>query len=460
LDAITPRSSRTRWRRLIERLGTLALSIVLALIVWLIAINQQDPLIQGEYSERVPVTVRGLGEGLQPVQDLSKETVRVVLRAPRSSWDNLTLDDFIAYIDLTGLDQGVHDVDVHAEVVDPRVDILTVTRPELRVQLDRTAEKEVPVRVDVMDSTAFGFDWQPPLVTPMTVTVRGPETQVSQASVAVAEVFLRNAKNQVERTEPLVAQNAQEQPVPRVEVSPAEARIIVPVEEWPGRKEVAVRVNLEGQPAPGYRLSTVRVNPSTVVLLGNADVLAAVPGFVETEPVALAGATSEIQRRLQLRVPDGVTVLEGRIVDVTASITPIQGGATIRQEPVIQGLDAGLEDAVAIDTLDVILSGPLPLLESLGADDVFVILDLTGLLPGNHTVTPRVVAPTEIQAEGVIPERVEVVISIRSTPEAATATETATITATVTVTETVAVTATLNSEQPAATAEPLGGDTP
>ncbi len=130
MDAITPRSSRTRWRRLIERLGTLALSIVLALIVWLIAINQQDPLVQGEYSERVPVTVRGLGQGLQPVQDLSKETVRVVLRAPRSSWDNLTLDDFIAYIDLTGLDQGVHDVDVHAEVVDPRVDILTVTWPE------------------------------------------------------------------------------------------------------------------------------------------------------------------------------------------------------------------------------------------------------------------------------------------------------------------------------------------
>ncbi len=234
----------------------------------------------------------------------------------------------------------------------------------------------------------------------------------------------------------------------------------MPVEEWPGRKEVAVRVNLEGQPAPGYRLSTVRVNPSTVVLLGNADVLAAVPGLSRRAGCARRRNQRDRARLQLLRVPDGVTVLEGRIVDVTASITPIQGGATIRQEPVIQGLDAGLEAAVAIDTLDVILSGPLPLLESLGADDVFVILDLTGLLPGNHTVTPRVVAPTEIQAEGVIPERVEVVISIRSTPEAATATETATITATVTVTETVAVTATLNSEQPAATAEPLGGDTP
>ncbi len=458
MDAITPRSSRTRWRRLIEQLGTLALSIVLALIVWLIAINQQDPLIQGEYSERVPVTVRGLGDGLQPVQDLSKETVRVVLRAPRSSWDNLTLDDFYAYINLAGLSQGVHDVDVTVEVVDPRVDILTVTRPELRVQIDRVAQKEVPVRVDVMDSTAFGFDWQTPLVTPMTVTVRGPETQVTQVSVAVAEVYLRNAKNQVERTQTLVAQNAQEQPVQRVEMSPPEARIIVPVEEWPGRKEVAVRVNLEGQPAPGYRLSTVRVNPSTVVLLGSADVLAAVPGFVETEPVALAGATNEIQRRLQLRVPEGVTVLEGRTVDVTASITPIQGGATIRQAPVIQGLDAGLEANVALDTLDVILSGPLPLLESLGADDVFVILDLTGLLPGNHTVTPRVVAPTEIRAEGVIPERVEVVITVRSTPDADAGLRPP---ATPTVTPAATITATLNSAQPAAaTAEPSGGDTP
>lgn len=457
VDAVTPRTSRTRWRRLIEQLGTLALSVVLALVVWLIAITQQDPLIQGEYGERIPVVVRGLPDGLMPVQDLSKESVRVVLRAPKSSWDNLTVDDFTAFINLAGLDEGVHDVDVTVEVVDPRADILSAARPELRVQLDRVAEKDVPVRVDVMDTTAFGYDWQPPLVTPMTVTVRGPQTQVDQVSAATAEVFLRNAKNQVERTETLVAQNAQEQPVQRVELSPAEVRVIVPVEEWPGRKEVAVRVNLDGQPAPGYRLSTVRVNPSTVVLLGNAEVLAGVPGFVETEPVALADATSEIQRRLRLRVPEDVTVLEGDTVDVTATITPIEGGATIRQAPVIQGLDAGLEANVAIDTLDVILSGPLPLLESLGADDVFVILDLTGLLPGNHTVTPRVVAPTEIRTQGVIPERVEVVITVKSVPgEEPDLRPPVTPQATPTETSTAAPAET----EPAATAQPPDGQLP
>jgi YbbR domain-containing protein len=170
-------------------------------------------------------------------------------------------------------------------------------------------------------------------------------------------------------------------------------------------------VSLEGQPAAGYRLSSVRVNPSTVVLLGNADVLTAVPGFVETESIDLAGATSEIQQRLNLMVPEDVTILEGDAVDVTVSITAIEGGTTVRQEPVIQGTGAGMEATVALDTVEVILSGPLPLLESLSADDVFVILDLTGLLPGVHTVAPRVIVPDQIRSEGVIPQQVEVVIT-------------------------------------------------
>jgi YbbR domain-containing protein len=415
LDTFANRTARTRWRRLAEQLNTLALSVLLGLIVWLIAINQENPILQAEFEERLPVTVRGLGENLQPVQDLSNETVRVVLRAPQNSWSNLDVADFNAYIDLAGLQDGVHEVPVEVEVVDPTVEIMDIQRPALRVQLDQVISKTVPVRVEIMDSTAFGYDWQPPLLEPVTATVQGPETQVNQVALAEAEIYLRNAKSQVERTQPIVAQNSQGQVVPRVGVEPGVVRVVVPVEQWPGRKEVAVRVNLVGQPTAGYRLSSVRVNPSTVVLLGSTEELAAVPGFVETEPVSLTGATSEIQRSLQLRVPENLTVLEGNTVDMTASITPIEGGTTVRQPPVIQGLGAGLEALVALDTVDVILTGPLPLLESLGPDDIFVMLDLTGLLPGNHIVVPRVVVPTGIRAEGVLPESVEVVIT--ATPQ-------------------------------------------
>ncbi len=418
LDTLTRRSTRTRWRRFIEQLNTLILSILLGIIVWVIAINQENPIVQQTYGERLPVTVRGLPGNLMPVQDLSRETVQVVLQAPRESWDNLEPSDFTAYIDLSGLGPGVHDVEVQVDVVDPRVRVISIQRPALRVQLDQVISKQVPVRVDIVDTTAFGYEWQLPVVQPMTVTVMGPETQVAQVTTTRAEVSLGNAKSQVERNETVTPINAEGQVVPRVTVTPEIVHVVVPVEQWPGRKEVAVRVNLTGQPAAGYRLSSVRVNPSTVVLLGSADVLAQVPGFVSTEPVSLTNATGEIQERVQVIIPQGATVLEGTAVDVTASITPIEGGTTVVQQPVVQGLGPGLEANVALETVDVILSGPLPLLEALGPDDVFVILDLTGLLAGNHIVTPRVVVPTGIRAEGVLPQTVEVIITSKKTPEA------------------------------------------
>jgi len=193
--------------------GTLLLSLVLALVIWLIAVNQENPLIKDQFGETIPVTIVGLGEGLQPVQDLSKENVTLELRAPRTSWESMKSDDFRAVLDLTGLGPGEHDVAVKVTRRDPQVSVLGVQRPELTVILDRLVEKEVPVQVEIMDGTAYGYDWQAPIYTPVTVTVSGPESQVQQVSKARAEIFLRSAKSQVERTQTLVAVDGQNRPI-------------------------------------------------------------------------------------------------------------------------------------------------------------------------------------------------------------------------------------------------------
>jgi YbbR domain-containing protein len=396
---------------LIPDIATLLLSIVLALAVWWIAIDQENPLVMQDFGERVPVSVLGLGEDLVIVEDLSSEAVRLRLRAPRNSWQDLTLSDFRATIDLTNLGPGQHDIPVQVKSLDPQVGILDIQRPQLRVTLDTLAAKEVPVQVEIMDSTAFGYDAQPAVYRPLTVTVSGPASQVQQVVRARAEVFLRGAKNQVERMEVVTPVNAQEEAVTRVTAEPTQIQVVVPVEQWPGRKEVAVRVKLEGGPADGYRLSSVKVEPTTVVLQGDTEVLAKVPGYVETEPLNLDGATADVRLRLQLLLPDGVTSFDGDTVVATAGITPIEGGVTISQPLVQQGLGPGLRAQSALDSVDVILSGPLPLLDSLSQDDVFAILDLSGLITGTHTLQPRVVLPDGITLNSVIPAMVEVVIT-------------------------------------------------
>ena len=254
--------------------------------------------------------------------------------------------------------------------------------------------------------------WRP-IVNPMTMTVTGPASQVQQVVKARTEVYLRNAKSQIEHTLAVTPVDAQGRAVAGITIEPAMVQVVVPVEQWPGRKEVAVRVKLAGGPADGYRLSTVKVEPSTVVLEGDSNVLGAVPGYVETEPLSLDGATGEVRKRLKLLLPEGVTSFDGDSVMGTANVAPIEGGITMSQPLVQQGLGQGLLAESALRDVDVILSGPIPLLESLSSDDLFVILDLTGLVSGTHAVTPKIVLPDGIKQEGVIPGTVEVVIGPR-----------------------------------------------
>lgn len=407
-----------RLRGYLEQLGTVALSVALAVVIWLIAVSQENPVVTQDFRERIPVTVRGLDTQLQSVQDLGNETVRVRLRAPQAAWDDLEAADLSAAVDLAGYDVGTHDVPITVDVNDPRVTVLGISPPSLRIQLDPFASKVMTVTAQVLDAPAFGYDWLTPVVTPPTITVEGPATQVDLVTQLVAPLYLLNAKSQVERTVDVRPQNRQNQEVTGVDLSTNFAHVVVPVEQWPGRKEVAVRINLVGQPAAGYRLSTVRAEPSTVVLQGQAELLASVPGYIETEPLTIEGATSDVRQRLNLVVPSGVTVFDGGNVQAVVSVTSIEGGATVTVRPIVQGLGPDLEATVSPETVDVILSGPIPLLDSLNADDMFVILDLSGLLPGTHVVTPRVVLPEGIRQEGVLPETVEVVITAPAvTPE-------------------------------------------
>ena len=180
----------------------------------------------------------------------------------------------------------------------------------------------------------------------MTVTVRGPETQVARVTAAKTELFLRNAKSQVERTQAILPQNAQGQTVGQVDLDAGDCTFrrargsMARAQGSSGARRASI-----GQPAAGYRLSAVRVDPSTVVLLGDADLLDATPGYIETGPLALNNATSDIQSRLELLVPNGVNVLEGNLVDVDgASIaSPLAVRTDDRRAPVYRASGRGLE---------------------------------------------------------------------------------------------------------------------
>ena len=404
-----------RYGRSMKPTTTLLLSVLLAFVVWFIAIDQENPMIRQEFEEPILIELRNMGPGLQSLQDLTNRTAMLTLRAPQRTLESLHVDDFSAVIDLANLTAGSHEVEVVVTALNPDVEVIALEPRQLRIQLEPVISRFVPVEVEVMDSPAIGYEWQEPLAEPAEVEISGPRTLVSQVRSVIATVFLRSAKSQVEQVRPLIARSAQNLAVERVEIEPGSARIVVPVVQPPGRKEVVVRADVQGLPSPNYRLTGVSVEPQTVVLSGSPSALREVPGFVETTPLLIEGAIDDVRERLALILPENVSTLQDSVL-VTVGVAPLESSLTVTRHPVIQGAGDDMRITVSLEEVEVIVSGPLPRLELLGPDEVRVLLDLTGLLPGSHLVEPTVVVPEGIVEQGVIPEAIEVLVESLITP--------------------------------------------
>ena len=112
---------------------------------------------------------------------------------------------------------------------------------------------------------------------------------------------------------------------------------------------------------------------------------------------------------------------------IQAGVSPIESSVTLAGEKIdIIGLENGLTAVVSPTTVDVIISGPLSLLDTLTRQGVHATVDLTGLPAGTYRITPNVeILIADVIVESILPNTVEVIITpIRSTATTPTPTPT------------------------------------
>lgn len=393
---------------LLNRAGTVLLALILAIIVWMISVNEENPSVRDWFPDPIPVEIRNRPSGTVVFGEVV-DRAQILIQAPRSSWDNLRVSSFEAWMDLSGLEPDIHNVEIQVRCSDRSVRIVEKRPSMAGIRLEPLKEKQLDVEPVVVDEPPLGYIFRDPVVTPARVTVRGPGSMVDQVESVVADIYVQGAKSNLERAVPLLPRDATGEVVAWVELEPPRVNVQVPIEQRIGYKDATVRVILEGQVAQGYRINNVSVDPSIVTVVGNPDALEGIGGFLETKPIDVSNARADVVERVTLSLPEGVSLLGTQSVMVTVSVTPLQGGLTLQGLPLTwQGLSPDLRAEASPDAVDVILSGPLPRLELLKRDEVQVILDVYGLSPGVHRVTPTVIVPEEIKVDSVLPDIVEV----------------------------------------------------
>ena len=389
---------------------SLLLATILAVAVWVNAVSTEDPNETRALTTPLAVEIVGLREGLV-AQGYEAVEVQVTIRAPSSIWDQLLPENIHARVDLTGKTEGVYTIPVEVLTDISPVQVEKVDPASLRILVDRLATRSMAIHVELAGNLAPGFQAGMPALAPETVMVSGPESLVDQIAEIVATVNIEGLRSEMDQSVTLVPLNPEGNVVSGVSIDPTSVSVSVPVQQLGGYRDLVVKVPLLGTVKSGYRLTGLAINPQVVTLYSDdPEVIRTLPGYVETQPLDINGASADLSRALSLVLPTGVQVVGDPKIIVQVSISAIEDSITLSRPIRFQGLEPGLSVTLSPAFVDVILTGPAPVIWSLKPADVDVFLDLTGKGPGTYKLTLEVNIPRELQLVTLSPEQVEVVI--------------------------------------------------
>jgi YbbR domain-containing protein len=202
-----------------------------------------------------------------------------------------------------------------------------------------------------------------------------------------------------------------------VTITPKTVSITQPISLLGGFKNVVVKVVTYGQVANGYRLTNISVVPPNVTIFSSSQsIIEELPGYVETVPVDLTGLTDNVDRRVDLSLHPQVAMVGEQSVLVQIGVAAIESSMTVSLPVEALGMSPDLQAHISPATVDVIVSGPLPVLDKLTPASFRIVVNLADLSPGSYPLTPVVdLKPDQVQVQAILPESVEVNITLAPT---------------------------------------------
>jgi YbbR domain-containing protein len=395
-------------------------AFVLSIAVWVAAVTSADPDETRTLSSPVSVQLIGQDPGLVISSEIPTE-VEVTLRAPRSVWEVIDADPQIvqAILDLSGMSSGDHSVEVQIQINARPVQIVSISPRMVTFTLEALSTQTFKVDLSLRGEPAIGYQAGDVSLDPLEVVVAGAESRVQKVVRARISANLSGTRENFDQMIRVEVLDEDGQKVDGVTVSPDTVHLTLPVTQQGGYRDVAVKVNTVGRVASGYRLTDISVFPPVVTVFAtDPELVNTLPGVVETLPLELQSAKEDISTRVALNLPAGISIVGDQTVLVQVGVSPIESSVTLSGEKVeIVNLGEGLSAQVSPATVDVIVSGPLPLLDTLTRQDVRVTVDLSGLEPGTYQLTAAVqVLLSDVVVESILPNTMEVVISLAGTP--------------------------------------------
>lgn len=173
------------------------------------------------------------------------------------------------------------------------------------------------------------------------------------------------------------------------------------------RREVPVRLDVEGSPPEGYYLVGAHVEPPFARIKGSETRVDAVHEVV-TQPIDLSELRKPFQGPAPLDLSRYSVQLDGPAPRMTIDVEAV--GANFRIRDVRVHVLSSLKAQVTPPTLNVLVRTSPARMAQLDQSDIDATVDLRGKSSGNYVMPVKVDLPAGVSLVRVLPERVGVIL--------------------------------------------------
>ncbi|MDO4306524.1 MAG: CdaR family protein [Eubacteriales bacterium] len=419
-------------KKLTENISLKIMSVVSAVLVWLIVVNVDNPIRTDSYTiTNVELTNQAYVTNQVCLPDNSQEAIRVYITGTRKILNKITASDIRAYADMqqaVDLDKSpvMVPITVICDGISPS-NIEVVPR-NYAVNLEDKKTQEFVISVSSGDAKpGTGYEIGSLTCNPEKIKITGPETLINKIDNVTATISNVEGKTEnVTQETSLVIYDKNGEQLTDAEMTYLNLpKVTVTARLWRVRSNIGINAQeYTGEPAEGYQVENVVTVPDVISVAGSEEALANLDETqnntisIPAEYIDISGADSDYETKVNITelLPEGIKLTSGSSEDVwiRANILPV-GSHTydfLTQNIEVKNLADDLQVTFGTERIELRIKETEDAEEILDESWIRVLVDLKGKEEGSYELPVDVELPEGYEL--VEPVTAEVQISVLS----------------------------------------------
>jgi YbbR domain-containing protein len=381
--------------RLTNNLGLKILSILLAFFIWLLVVNVSNPEVTRSQDVALEIMNDSVLLDANRTYELSRKSVSVTYEIHTLDEYKIRPSDFRAYIDLSELYDVTGSVQVKVEVLNNSNLLRSVyAKPGVvRVQTEEIQSKDFSLTVHTQGRTIDGYTINEIRLSPESLTVEGPMSQVGLINSVGIDINIDNASADMTGVAQPVFYDANGNELKlddRVLMNIDEVDYHVSVNRV---KEIPLELEVSGTAAAGYRYTGYQCAEDRIAVSGRENVLDDVSVFTIPESalnVDNLSSNQTISVDLRSYLPDGLSLAEWQnpVIEVVLEVEPLTSKkVNLTQADILfEGAEDEKNYRITPNRLEVTVHGLDEALDRLRNSELGASVDVAGLENGTYEV--------------------------------------------------------------------------